>query len=87
MIKTTFRDKELELDPNLEFSFLYKNWKGEVSLRRVIAVKLELTSTEWHQEKQFILFAYDLDKQDIRGFAIADILEQDALGKAAYENK
>ena len=51
----------------------YRNWKGIRSKRRVIPIKLEYKSTEYHPEIQWILIGFDIGKQDIRSFAIKDI--------------
>lgn len=54
-------------------TFLYTNWKGETAQRTVIPKYLEFTSTEWHPKPQWILTAYDVDKEEYRGFAVKDI--------------
>lgn len=53
----------------------YKNWKGEISFRKIIPVKLWYGMSEFHQGKQWFLRAYDIDKLDKRDFAVKDILE------------
>lgn len=54
---------------------LYKNYRGEVSYRTIIPKSIDFIATDWHQEEQWILTAFDIDKNAERGFAIADILE------------
>ncbi|MCL2211370.1 MAG: hypothetical protein FWB95_05555 [Treponema sp.] len=54
---------------------LYKNYKNEVGYRTIIPKSIDFTATEWHKEEQWILTAFDLDKNADRGFAIADIKE------------
>ena len=54
---------------------LYTNWKGETKYRNIIPINVEFKSTEWHKEEQWILNAFDIDKQANRGFAIKDIKE------------
>ena len=54
---------------------LYTNWKGNTAWRNIIPINIEFKSTEWHKEEQWILNAFDIDKQDNRGFAIKDIKE------------
>ena len=51
----------------------YTNWRGENSLRSVIPRKILFGSTEWHPSKQWLLYAHDVDKNDMRSFAIQDI--------------
>ena len=54
---------------------LYTNWKGVTSYRNIIPQSIEFKSTEWHPNEQWILNAFDIDKNDIRGFALKDIKE------------
>lgn len=59
-----------------ELKFTYKNWKGEVSERRIDthSVKIYYGEVEWHQGEQWLMEAYDVAKQDFRTFAIRDII-------------
>lgn len=57
-------------DP-LEFG--YTNWRGERGNRRVQPTRLYYGSTEWHPEPQWLLEAIDLDKGEVRAFAVKDI--------------
>lgn len=63
-------------DQNNPFQFLYKNYRGEISKRKVIPVKEYKGSTEYHPEHQLLMEAIDLDKNEIRIFAVKDIIEQ-----------
>ena len=54
-------------------TFTYKNWKGNISERKVIPEKIYFGSTEFHKEEQWLLSAYDCDKADYRDFAMQDI--------------
>lgn len=54
-------------------SFVYRNWRGEVSQRRVRPLGIRFGSTEWHPEPQWLLRAVDLDKDEEREFAMRDI--------------
>lgn len=51
----------------------YTNWKGVTAFRRIIPKKIFFGSTEWHKEEQWLLEAYDVDKNADRSFAIKDI--------------
>ena len=53
----------------------YKNWRGEVTTRHILPEKIWFGSTEWHKEKQWFLYATDIDKNQMRDFALRDILE------------
>ena len=52
---------------------LYTNYKGETSLRVIRPEKIYFGSTEWHSSSQWLLEAYDLEKEAIRAFALKDI--------------
>ena len=56
-----------------EVTIVYTNWKGETAIRRIIPRQISFTSNEWHPTPQWLLEAYDLDKKDIRHFALKDI--------------
>ena len=51
----------------------YTNWKGVTALRRIIPKKIFFGSTEWHKEEQWLLEAFDVDKNADRSFAVKDI--------------
>lgn len=50
----------------------YTNWKGETALRTIIPRSIRWGSTEWHPEPQWLLTAFDVDKDAERDFAIKD---------------
>ncbi len=54
----------------LEFS--YTNYRGELSRRRVLPAIIKWGATEYHPEEQWLMDAYDLDKEEPRTFAIKD---------------
>lgn len=58
---------------NNTLKFNYINWKGEESRREVIPLKMHLGTNRWHPEKQWLLTAFDVNKEDVRDFAIKDI--------------
>ena len=65
----------MDFDKEKQVKILYTNWKGVTSYRNIIPLNVEFKSTEWHTEEQWILNAFDVDKQANRGFAIKDIKE------------
>lgn len=65
----------VEIDPAMAVTFAYRNWKGEVSVRRVVPMQMYFGSTPFHKEGQWLLPAYDLDKKEWRTFALKDIRE------------
>ncbi len=63
------------MEDNKVIKILYTNWKGETAYRNIVPKNIEFKSTEWHKEEQWILNAFDVDKQADRGFALKDIKE------------
>lgn len=60
--------------PSREIRFVYRNWRGEVALRRVTPVELRFAATSWHPVAQWLLVGVDEDRGERRDFALADIL-------------
>lgn len=62
------------LQPNTVITFNYTNWKGEYSSnRRMMISEFVFGATEWHREPQFLLTGLDLDKNEIRAFAVKNM--------------
>ncbi|AUG88391.1 hypothetical protein PQC39_gp027 [Vibrio phage Vp_R1] len=57
-----------------ELRFVYKNYKGEYSERRVIPIKLEYQENNEYHGNGWILVALDLDKNSEREFLVTDIV-------------
>lgn len=58
-------------NPPLEIR--YRNHRGETALRRITPKGVYYGATKWHPEPQWLLSAWDHDKQEARDFALADI--------------
>lgn len=54
--------------------FEYKNWKGETSMRTVIPSEIWYGHTDYHTNDQWMLKAWDVDKEDTRDFVVKDII-------------
>ena len=67
--------KNMDFNEKKIVKILYKNWKNITSYRKIIPLSIDFQSNEWHKEEQWILNAFDVEKQDNRGFAIKDIKE------------
>lgn len=50
----------------------YKNWRGEISNRKLQPIRVEFGATEWHPEPQWLLVARDIEKNTERSFALKD---------------
>jgi hypothetical protein len=55
------------------FTFTYKNYRGDIAVRNVTPISVRFGSTEWHPEPQWLLLAFDHEKQAEREFAMTDI--------------
>jgi len=59
--------------PAKQIKFAYKNWRGETSTRIAIPTGLWFGSTEWHPDEQWFIKAIDVEKGEIRDFALIDM--------------
>jgi hypothetical protein len=50
----------------------YTNWKGEWSMRRIEPLAFSFGATPWHPEPQWLLSAWDFDRDATRLFALKD---------------
>lgn len=54
--------------------FLYKNWRGVTSVRKVMPLDIEFTTSKWHGDKpQWFMRGICLEKNEERMFAMKDI--------------
>ncbi len=53
-------------------TFVYTNYRNEISPRRVQPLAIEFKETEYHT-KQWIMTALDFEKDAIREFAMGDM--------------
>lgn len=54
--------------------FIYQNHRNEVAIREVTPIRVEFRRSEWHEGQQWILVAYDHDRNGERDFAMIDIV-------------
>lgn len=54
-------------------TFGYVNYRGESATRKAIPLGLRWGNTEWHSTDDWLLRAWDVEKEDEREFALADI--------------
>lgn len=60
-----FPEQEIEID--------YTNYRGERGKRLIHPLDISFTSNEWHKEPQWLLRAVDIEKGEVRTFAILTI--------------
>lgn len=51
----------------------YTNYRGETSIREIVPVRIWFGSTDWHPQPQWLLDAFDVEKEAFRSFAMRDI--------------
>lgn len=51
----------------------YKNYKGLTGLRRITPIKIWYGVTAWYPEAQWLLTAFDHDKDALRDYALLNI--------------
>lgn len=51
----------------------YTNWRGETARRVIIPIRMWWGSTEWHPQEQWMLTAWDVEKDAVRDFAWQDM--------------
>ncbi|WP_262527790.1 hypothetical protein [Agrobacterium tumefaciens] len=66
------RSKSPSPKPVEPLALPYKNWRGEISTRKILPIRLEFSATEWHPEPQWLLIAIDVEKNVERSFALKD---------------
>jgi len=57
------------------FKINYKNYRGEIGIRKIKINSFHVGSNEYHKEHQLLIEAIDLERQVERIFAAKDILE------------
>ena len=57
-----------------ELRFTYTNYRGEVAERRIHPQRIYFGNTPWHPDTQWLMEAYDLDRKEMRDFALRDMV-------------
>jgi hypothetical protein len=63
--------KEIKINSIIMFN--YKNWKDEKGVRTCVVEGIFYGSNAWHKEEQFLLNGFDLDKNEMRVYAMKDM--------------
>lgn len=58
----------------LSITFKYTNWRRDTSVRTVIPQRLWYGKNEWHPSDQWFLHGFDVEKNEVRDFALLDIV-------------
>jgi predicted DNA-binding transcriptional regulator YafY len=51
----------------------YTNWRGERSIREIVPSRIFHGTSDWHAMPQWLMSAWDVEKQAMRDFALKDI--------------
>lgn len=54
-------------------TIIYKNYRGETRERHIVPERLWYGATDWHPEPQWVMDALDVEKGEVRSFAMQDI--------------
>lgn len=60
-------------DPRKTVRIVYTNYRGETARREIIPQRVWFGATKWHPEEQWLLDAFDVEKESARSFALRDI--------------
>jgi hypothetical protein len=66
----------LETNTNV-ITIRYRNYRGEDSLRRVLPLKIWFGTSEWHPKRQWLMDAYDYNRNAYRTFALQNVIQFD----------
>src|SRR4051794_13334074 len=55
-------------DPKAVVLIRYTNYRGETAVRRIVPLRIRFASSEWHPAEQWLMDAYDLDREAERSF-------------------
>lgn len=63
----------VEMEGDKIVRIVYTNYRGETGARRIVPKEIKFGSTQYHPQEQWLLVAYDVDKNAERTFAVKDI--------------
>lgn len=66
-------ENEMLDNPVKQLQFVYRNWRGETSVRTAVPIKIWFGKTSWHPDEQWFMKAIDVEKGEERDFALIDI--------------
>lgn len=64
----------------------YTNYRGETADRNIIPKGIFFGTTKFHKDKQWMLHAFDVEKQELRDFALRDIHNWSEVVKSEIKN-
>lgn len=70
-------------DPKAVIKIRYTNYRGETAVRRIVPIQIRFAASKWHPDEQWLMDAYDIDRQAERSFALVDIREWNVVDSGA----
>lgn len=61
------------MDSKKTVTIVYTNYKGITSSRSIIPIEIIFGHNNWHKDDQWLMRAFDIQKNEERTFAIKDI--------------
>ncbi len=62
------------MDSKKAVTIVYTNYKGVTNVRSIIPIEILFGHTDWHKEDQWLMRAFDIQKNAERTFAVKDII-------------
>jgi predicted DNA-binding transcriptional regulator YafY len=68
-------------------NIFYRNHRGEAAYRTILPLAMYFGECEWHPSAQWLLYAFDADKNAERTFAVKDILRWEPVKPTVTQPK
>ncbi len=68
-------------------AMVYTNYRGEHARRTVLPERVWFGATEWHPAPQWLLDAYDFDREALRSFALEDVEAIERVGNDVLDGR
>jgi len=72
------KSNKVDISEKKLVKILYTNYRNETAVRSIIPIKIWFGKTDWHPKEQWLLDAYDIEKQANRSFALIDVQKWDS---------
>lgn len=66
------------MEQNKAVKIVYTNYKGVTGARNIVPIEIIFGNNEWHTQDQWLMRAFDIQKNAERTFALKDIRSWEA---------
>lgn len=73
VMQTYITTRESALASGKAVDVIYTNYRGDRLVRRIEPQRIWFGATDWHQEPQWLMDVFDIDRGAVRTFAMRDI--------------